>query len=320
MDDHVYFICPDTDHAQLSLIDQSGLSGEAIWTVSTHHRIRNRGIDMTLCSTPPERGILIYHEWYGHTFFKVKDECPGQIRVAIRADSRVQRTRSHYRIYQNAAQVSARGDFFIPFWPQPGLLPRDESRGSEVSMVGFKGHGHNLCETIRCSQFRNELRSRGLEFTSVEKNDHTVRPQDGWRDYRSIDVIVAMRRPDPCLWVQKPESKLINAWAAGVPAILGPEIAFRTRRKNPLDYIEVQSAEEALQAIDRLRSNPGLYLDMVENGKNRQNDVSDEQIIEDWLQMISYIQSQVRGQAGDRKHLRPWIPPVITPGNGSGLA
>ena len=87
-----------------------------------------------------------------------------------------------------------------------------------------------------------------------------------WNDYSEIDVIVAIRPNTSSQYPNKPASKLVNAWRAGIPAILGPEIAYREVRKSELDYIEAKNRYEVARAIRRLKDSPELYAGMVENG------------------------------------------------------
>ena len=53
----------------------------------------------------------------------------------------------------------------------------------------------------------------------------------------------------------KPASKLVNAWHAGVPALLGPEPAYQALRMQ-FDYIEIRSPEDAIREVIRLKENP----------------------------------------------------------------
>ena len=94
--------------------------------------------------------------------------------------------------------------------------------------------------------------------------------------FRAIGMTTAMSTPywrsavcPPIVLETKPASKLVNAWAAGVPAMLGPEPAYRELRSSPLDFLETPAAEAVLDAIDRLRGEPGLYAAMAENGLRR---------------------------------------------------
>ncbi|MET0656934.1 MAG: hypothetical protein ABW110_02105, partial [Steroidobacteraceae bacterium] len=81
-------------------------------------------------------------------------------------------------------------------------------------------------------------------------------------------------------------TKLYNAWLAGVPAILGPEIAYRHLRRSELDYIEVNSAAEALEAIERLRSDHLLYQAMIDNGVRRAEEFTVGRLTREWTSLL----------------------------------
>ena len=82
---------------------------------------------------------------------------------------------------------------------------------------------------------------------------------DGGRmDYRTLDAVIAVRPFEPHLYFAKPASKLINAWRAGVPALVGPEFASREIRRTDDDFLEVADAggfpvhlQESLRLLER---------------------------------------------------------------------
>jgi hypothetical protein len=84
----------------------------------------------------------------------------------------------------------------------------------------------------------------------------------------------------------KPAAKLVNAWAASVPAILGPEVPYRELRRSNLDFLEARSAGEALAAIDQLRHDPALYAAMVANGAARVRDFGADRITHYWAEAL----------------------------------
>jgi hypothetical protein len=90
-----------------------------------------------------------------------------------------------------------------------------------VERVGFVGRERNLAPGFRTPQFRRELAQRGFALVVRE---------DRWWDYRDLDAVLAVRSASPAKLRTKPASKLVNAWHAGCPALLGPEPAFEARR------------------------------------------------------------------------------------------
>ncbi|OYY94866.1 MAG: hypothetical protein B7Y41_04730 [Hydrogenophilales bacterium 28-61-23] len=107
-----------------------------------------------------------------------------------------------------------------------------------------------------------------------------------WNDYSNIDLIVAIRRDPSNKYNNKPASKLINAWLAGVPAILGAEVAYRELRKSRLDYMEAVTLEDVIGSIRMLKSNPEVYKSMVDNGKIRAQEFGAKKIEARWLCLL----------------------------------
>jgi len=84
----------------------------------------------------------------------------------------------------------------------------------------------------------------------------------------------------------KPASKLVNAWWAEVPALLGPEPAFQELRQSPLDYFEIRSVEDVLRAVAQLKAEPDRYRAMTDNGRQRRVAFSTEQNLRDWVSLF----------------------------------
>lgn len=180
-----------------------------------------------------------------------------------------------WHIVQNPSQVDERS-VLIPHWPQPGLIPRDSAR-QDIRTLGFFGRLGSIPGFFRDPAFIAELALRGIGFN--------ISGQD-WRNYSSTDVSVALRFDPEIGSHSKPFSKLVNAWLARVPALLGPEPAYRWLRKSELDYLEVHSARDILAALDRLKKTPGLYRAMVENGVARAREFDRVAVLQTWLQFV----------------------------------
>jgi len=129
-----------------------------------------------------------------------------------------------------------------------------------------------------------------------------------WPDYRAVDVLIAVRPPDRRLYLAKPATKLVNAWLAGVPAILGEEFAYRELRRSPLDYIEVASIDDARRAVRRLRDEPILYQAMVDNGRRRAREFTITSITEHWRKLLFDILPALEGDPIFRRRRRLSLP------------
>lgn len=88
-------------------------------------------------------------------------------------------------------------------------------------------------------------------------------------------------------YIHKPNSKLYNAWHAGVPAILGHESAYQAERRSELDYIEVTSLCEVVSALKRLRDDKELRKAMVENGRIRAEETNYTNLTARWHDLIA---------------------------------
>ncbi|MGG6240251.1 glycosyltransferase [Nodosilinea sp. AN01ver1] len=187
-------------------------------------------------------------------------------------------------VVQNRFQLGSATDAFIPHWPQPGIVPRCQERGSIIKNVAFKGNDRNLYEPFRSPEFKRELEKLGLE---LKVSGGSVEGIVSWNDYSTDDLVLAVRDLTESDILVKPASKLVNAWIAGVPALLGPEPAFQDFKQSDLDYIEIKSPQEALKAIQQLKSNPELYRKMIVNGLKRAEEFTVENMIRRWVEVLS---------------------------------
>ena len=150
--------------------------------------------------------------------------------VCCRADT-FKTTMCHHTIVQNTRNVHSENDHFIPHWPQPGLIKRSTSSGKKLQTLTYMGSSINLWSPLRSVEFSEKLRDIGIDFKI------NVNPSD-FHDYRECDAVLAVRDLTESDYNAKPASKLINAWHAGVPALLGPEPAFQALRRSELDYLD----------------------------------------------------------------------------------
>ena len=189
--------------------------------------------------------------------------------MGVRADFR-SCDAADFEVLQNGYYADQRRSFFVPHWPQPGLIPRDKQRGDRVERIAFKGYAGNLLAEFRLGQWQDFLATQGLIFDDDaimdDSSDHPILTR--FHDYHDVDVVLAVR---PGQSTHKPASKLVNAWHAGVPALLSPDYPFEELRQSPDDYLAVSSVTEAIAAVNRLLREPGLYRRMIDKGLNARN-------------------------------------------------
>jgi hypothetical protein len=287
-----FFLSGEHDFDRLRALDPDSapdefLTGERCWVLQTYLHLAAAGHPVELSGRLPGDGTLVFHSKQVEALLRYWRRWSRCVFVGVRADH----TESHladFEVLQNRVWEDGVRRFFIPHWPQPGLVPRDLSRGERVERVAFKGRLGSLAEDVCAPAFARELDRRGIELElDVIERPGVTGAHAGlhWADYSEVDLVIALR-PGNGRYSNKPASKLYNAWRAGVPAVLGPEPAYRELRRHELDYLEVTSAAEALAAIDRLRADPALYHAMVEHGRTRGESFSPESIRELWADLL----------------------------------
>jgi len=171
---------------------------------------------------------------------------------------------------------------YIPPWTHEGMIPRDPGRGDRFKTIAFVGtQGGNLVGDLRRPEWDSWCRGNGVEWHMGSSLC--------WEDYSWIDCIVAVRHWGVRPYYHKPVLKLINAWTAGIPAILGAETAYQFYRRGPLDYIEAKSLEEVKCALLRLQRCPSLRAEMIANGRERAKDFTPEVNVQRWISFFEQV-------------------------------
>lgn len=309
----VCFVCPelsqwaacipepaqlDTEHSEPFVLALEQGSLALTWLVQTYLRLAARGHDVRLSTTfPDDEAVCVYlspvaSRWglaNAHQVRVMSRELPeltpantgvDSFRVALCLD-RPAATSAHLTLFQNPVAAAHYGGLFIPHWPQPGVVPRDPSRGDRFENLVFAGILHNLDPELQSDAFRSALSSHGFSYD--------LRHARGWTDYSACDAVLALRnRVVPELMLKlKPASKLVSAWQAGVPAVLGVEPAFRALRTSPLDYVEASGAADALAQLLALRADPARVRAMREQGAQRLREVDSHSVTRAWEELLS---------------------------------
>lgn len=262
------------------LTGEGGALGIHCWIIQTYQQLRRAGYECELSSVLPEDGIIVMHRHscdYGGINVQAGRR---RLIVSVAGDY------GHYHpanlnVVQNWAQAQwFKRCFFLPHWPQPGLRPRVPSE--RFRNVAYYGERDWLADELQSDKWEDAIRAMDLEW-----NPGTRR---SWEDYTEVDAVVAVRRfTARAAYDHKPPSKLINCWLAGVPAILGAESAYRSLRRSELDFIEVHSPRDALDALRELKQDPGLRSAMVENGLRRASDYSVAAVTQRWIYFLNDV-------------------------------
>ena len=271
-------------------------TGVHVWVGQTYARLKRAGYPVVLTDKVPTSGILVIHADHIGEVLRRRSLFSNLTLVVARADRPAQ-IHADYEIVQNAFSAQNSNTFHVQHWPQPGLVKRDVARDSKVENIAFKGVIGEMAPAFASAEWEESLRSEGMEWRTdaVACGGNDANYQVNWNDYSDVDVVVALRKDTSHTHTKKPASKLINAWLAGVPAILGPEQAYRELRQNELDYIEASSPEEAHAAIVRLKNDPVLYKAMVQRAQERARQVTAENCVESWAHLLFTVIPQRKG-------------------------
>lgn len=247
------------------------------WIVRTYLQVKKSGIPCKIVDTIPEEGIVIADR------DTLSNAYPylGKVMLICAKGDREFHPSAHFHVVQNPVDIqntknSLWNPYYIPIWAQPGLVPRAIIRGSLVENVAFVGARDNLAKDFYSEKWNHALSSLGCNWAAIFDRKK-------WCDYSNIDIVVAVRSFDKNSHTHKPASKLVNCWRASVPAVLAPESAFLSVRESELDFLIVNSIEEAIDAVRSLKENPELYMSMIENGLKRAQEFDDEKIAEYWI-------------------------------------
>lgn len=237
--------------------------------VQTYLYLKEAGFPCELVTEMPQEGIVVAHR----RSFAFHQQPNSKLLMVCYKANYDPHPYAQLHVVLNPKDV--RSDYhFIPHWRQTGLIPRDPSRGDRFENVAYFGLNVNLAPELRSEAWESAVKSLGLSWQIIEP--------ERWNDYRDIDAIVAVRHFQKQEFTYKPALKLYNAWHAGIPAILGCETSFQSERKSELDYLEVNSLDETIAALKRLRDDVDLRRAMVANGSVRAEATTPAQLTLEW--------------------------------------
>ncbi len=248
------------------------------WTLQTYLYLKTAGFLCQLTGTIPDEGILIAHR--SSIPFNLRPK-PKLFLISIKADHD-QHPYAQLQIVQNNQDANSIGNsYYIPLWSQPGLIPRERARGDKFENIAYFGIEKNLAPELKDPSWSKQLGTLDLCWQIVSQNR--------WHNYSDIDAVVAVRSFENQEYKYKPATKLYNSWLGCVPAIVGCDSAFRNERRSELDYLEVASVEDTIEALKRLRDNKELREAMVKNGIERVEVFSAENLVIRWRNFLTDV-------------------------------
>ena len=264
------------DEEAIARQPQRFVGGRNSWVAQTYLRTREqfraRGWAVHIADRFEPGAITVVHRDDMNEF---RAEAHGSFLVVVRAD-RAPVAACDLAIVQNQVAPAAH-ERFLPLWPQPGLQARDARRGARILRIAYQGRNCTAPPWFQDEAMHRALARRGATFE--------VRTS-GWDDYRAIDLVIAAREDASSILALKPATKIYNAWLAHVPVLATPEPAYNEVRRTALDFIEIRSGEDVLDAVDLLRANPRLYEAMVANGIARGGEYNVESTRRRWIALF----------------------------------
>lgn len=257
------------------------VAGPYAWVLQTYLQFKARGKAAQLTRELPDEGIVIAHRDHLEDNIEVTSK---RYLVCALADRLHPHPYANHHILCNPYQRLrfSRPSHYIPHWAQPGLIPRAENRGERFENARFFGNVANLDTALSSSDITDGLHTLGLRLE--------VPAGELWHDFSNCDVVIGIRSfgtGNP--WLNRPPTKLYNAWLGGVPAILGYEVAFRHAGDPGRNYLEASTPDNLFQALERLSDDRDFRLALVDAGTASFTEFDDDHVFARWMTVIDDI-------------------------------
>lgn len=267
----IYFYVPHeifteipNDEAEFLKWEERGeYHGVASWVVLTYLRIRESQLHVEFIRRVPDSGIVITH---ARILRDMPVIVPPQVMLVCIEGDRGRSAAAAVHLVQNPVQESRATPWrriYIPYWTQPGLIPRRSDRGNRFESLAFFGNQFNLAPELHEEAWTNELNRMDLQWDLRLSHER-------WYDYSGVDGVIAIRSFRGH-WneIWKPANKLFNAWAAGAIPVVGPESAMLHHGTHRRDCMICHSVEEAISCIAELKESSELRALLRANGAER---------------------------------------------------
>lgn len=250
------------------------------WIYQSWQRLHQAGISCGLSTTLLKSGVIVTLGNYLITALGEDGRMPQDTFLIDVVADRPPHPGAQLHVVENKLQARILPHaIFIPHWPQRGLIPRDPKRGTRFENVFFFGEPKNLAPELRSEEWHQRLsRELGLSFY--------LQGNQGWHDYRQVDAVVAIRSFSLSHYVNKPGTKLYNAWHAKVPFIGGRDSAYAADGRPGVDYLVATSPEEVFAHLKKLKENPCFRTSLVEEGSLSAKKFTQEVILEHWKKLV----------------------------------
>ncbi len=247
------------------------IEGDFCWSLLTYLILRDRGLPVLLSRDFRDRCVNLGFK----TCLRSLRARTDAFVVCMQGDNH-RHGWANVHIVQNKLQAWRQNTYWIPHWPQPGLIPRDEGRVG-VRQICYAGRKANAVSFT--SRFHDSLRRMGIDF--VCKQETT------WNDFSEIDIAIGVRSFDSRRYKTKPATKLYIAWHAGVPFIGGNDSAFQQVGRPGINYLLARTEDELIAHIKHLATDTSLYNTLVRRGQDAAARYTRSAIAEIWEMVLT---------------------------------
>jgi len=215
-----------------------------LWTLRTYLELKDR-FTCLLSDAMPAIGITLFFR--GSVSLAQKPN-RDQFWVCMVADG-TWHPYSHVNIFQNVEGIKKYPQsWFIRHWQQL-LIKKSTSPNLGPKNIYYFGDVVNLAPELRSDDWSRFIKENDFDFEIPHFSQ--------WNDYSKIDLVLGIRSfKSGETYPNKPSSKLINAWRAGVVFMGGEDSAYAFERKTALDFITIKSYGELKSELLRLKSHP----------------------------------------------------------------
>lgn len=248
------------------------------WTIKTFLYLK----DVFHCELTlklPSRGIIFYFRGSINLSFKPS---PQQFLICMVGDA-TWHPYANINVFQNFYQSKIfKNGFFMQHWLLEDIIPNDKPFQNPIPTISYFGDFVNLDPYFKSDEWLEDLSDLGFKW--VEKPNHE------WNNYQNVDIIIAVRRFNSNInFIQRPASKLLNAWHGHVIPIMGKECAYQAYKTSADDYLEVDSIAELKDVLKNLKTNPLLVKNILDNGTRRSKEITNDVIKMEWVNFINQV-------------------------------
>ncbi|MGC1306810.1 MAG: hypothetical protein WA885_06245 [Phormidesmis sp.] len=245
------------------------------WIIQTFLYMKQAGLNVELVEKLVDGAICVVH----YSTFSSKVWGINAFIVGVRADNPPIRMRE-IEIVQSPANLGDSGTFLVHHWPQPKLIPRDANRRNKIEKISYFGGEGGMSPKYFSPEIRSVLKELGVTINLCFDTTQ-------WGNYKDTDLVLAVRNHHHSSLIDtKPASKLVNTWHAGCVALLGNEPAYRAAGQSEKDYFEVDSPEDMVKTVTRLKKSPEIYQRVREAGMAKSPEFSFEAVQSSWIALF----------------------------------